>query len=52
MTTVMICFPFSCRTVVLFRPGKLKSIFEDQAVEYVEEKITSNKIKRFIQDNV
>lgn len=49
---MMICFLFPCRTVVIFRPGKLKNKLEDQSVEYDEEKITSNKIKRFIQDNV
>ncbi|XP_003967256.1 protein disulfide-isomerase A3 [Takifugu rubripes] len=38
--------------IVLFRPPTLKNKFEDSSVKYSEEKYTSNKIKRFIQDNV
>lgn len=41
-----------CRGIVLFRPLQLKNKFEDSSVKYSEEKYTSNKIKRFIQDNV
>lgn len=43
---------FPCRAVVLFRPKKLNNKFEDSLVKYGEEKITSSKIKKFIQDNV
>lgn len=49
---MMICFLFPCRAVVLFRPKKLNNKFEDSLVKYGEEKITSSKIKKFIQDNV
>lgn len=52
MTMTLIGFLFPSRTIVLFRPGKLNNKLEDHLVEYDEEKITSNKIKRFIQDNV
>uniref|UniRef100_A0A673ACJ1 Protein disulfide-isomerase n=1 Tax=Sphaeramia orbicularis TaxID=375764 RepID=A0A673ACJ1_9TELE len=38
--------------VVLFRPPRLYNKFEDPTVKYSEEKFTSNKIKRFIQDNI
>ena len=41
-----------CRGVVLFRPPHLKNKFEDGSVNYSEDKYTSNKIKRFIQDNM
>uniref|UniRef100_A0A3Q3X2F3 Protein disulfide-isomerase n=1 Tax=Mola mola TaxID=94237 RepID=A0A3Q3X2F3_MOLML len=37
--------------VVLFRPPLLRNKFEDGSVKYSEDKYTSNKIKRFIQDN-
>lgn len=51
-TIMMIRFLFPCRGVVLFRPKKLNNKFEDSLVIYGEEKITSSKIKKFIQDNV
>ncbi|KAM3608656.1 uncharacterized protein V6R79_002408 [Siganus canaliculatus] len=38
--------------VVLFRPPRLANKFEDSSVKYSEDKYTSNKIKRFIQDNI
>ncbi|XP_034444883.1 protein disulfide-isomerase A3 [Hippoglossus hippoglossus] len=38
--------------VVLFRPPRLSSKFEDSSVKFTEDKFTSNKIKRFIQDNI
>ncbi|XP_048828791.1 protein disulfide-isomerase A3-like [Brienomyrus brachyistius] len=38
--------------VVLFRPKRLSSKFEETDVPYNEEKFTSSKIKRFIQDNI
>uniref|UniRef100_A0A665X5L3 Protein disulfide-isomerase n=1 Tax=Echeneis naucrates TaxID=173247 RepID=A0A665X5L3_ECHNA len=38
--------------VVLFRPPRLNNKFEDSSVKFTEEKFTSNKIKRFIQDNI
>lgn len=49
---MMICFLIPCRGVALFRPKKLNSKFEDSLVKYGEEKITSSKLKKFIQDNV
>lgn len=36
----------------MFRPTKLINKFEDSSVRYSEDKITSNKIKKFIQDNM
>lgn len=38
--------------VVLFRPNKLQNKFEDSTVRFSDEKFTSNKLKRFIQDNI
>uniref|UniRef100_A0A8C4DKN3 Protein disulfide-isomerase n=1 Tax=Dicentrarchus labrax TaxID=13489 RepID=A0A8C4DKN3_DICLA len=38
--------------VILFRPPRLSNKFEDSSVAYSEDKYTSNKIKRFIQDNI
>ncbi|XP_033823789.1 protein disulfide-isomerase A3 [Periophthalmus magnuspinnatus] len=38
--------------VVLFRPKKLQNKFEESTVKFSEEKFTSNKLKRFIQDNI
>ncbi|XP_054633282.1 protein disulfide-isomerase A3 [Dunckerocampus dactyliophorus] len=38
--------------VILFRPPRLSNKFEDSTVKFSEEKFTSNKVKRFIQDNV
>ncbi|KAK1804394.1 hypothetical protein P4O66_020422 [Electrophorus voltai] len=38
--------------VVLFRPPHLNNKFEESSVKFGEDKFTSPKIKRFIQDNV
>ncbi|XP_028305825.1 protein disulfide-isomerase A3 [Gouania willdenowi] len=38
--------------VILFRPPKLNNKFEDSFVKFSEDKFTSNKIKKFIQDNI
>ncbi|KAJ1180173.1 hypothetical protein NDU88_005397 [Pleurodeles waltl] len=38
--------------IVLFRPVHLANKFEDSSVSYAEDKISSNKIKKFIQDNI
>ncbi|XP_068169947.1 protein disulfide-isomerase A3 [Antennarius striatus] len=38
--------------IVLFRPPVLNNKFEDSSVKYSEDKYTSNKIKKFIQDNI
>ncbi|XP_019934921.2 protein disulfide-isomerase A3 [Paralichthys olivaceus] len=38
--------------VVLFRPARLSNKFEDSSVKFTEDTFTSNKIKRFIQDNI
>ncbi|KAM8862023.1 protein disulfide-isomerase A3 [Synchiropus picturatus] len=38
--------------VILFHPPKLHNKFEDSTVKYAEDKYTSNKIKRFIQENI
>uniref|UniRef100_A0A672FQF0 Protein disulfide-isomerase A3 n=1 Tax=Salarias fasciatus TaxID=181472 RepID=A0A672FQF0_SALFA len=38
--------------IVLFRPPRLNSKFEDGSVKFTEDKFTSNKIKKFIQDNI
>ncbi|XP_068595116.1 protein disulfide-isomerase A3 [Brachionichthys hirsutus] len=38
--------------IVLFRPPHLSNKFEDGSVKYSEDKFTSNKIKKFIQDNI
>lgn len=44
-------FLFLCSGVILFRPPRLSNKFEESSVRYSEDKYTSNKIKRFIQDN-
>ncbi|CAJ1055986.1 protein disulfide-isomerase A3 [Xyrichtys novacula] len=38
--------------IVLFRPQRLNSKFEDNSVTFSEDKYTSSKIKKFIQDNI
>ncbi|XP_042352180.1 protein disulfide-isomerase A3 [Plectropomus leopardus] len=38
--------------VILFRPPRLNNKFEDNTVKYSEDKYSSAKIKRFIQDNI
>ncbi|XP_041652276.1 protein disulfide-isomerase A3 [Cheilinus undulatus] len=38
--------------VVLFRPKRLSNKFEDGSVKYTGDVFTSNKIKKFIQDNI
>ncbi|XP_009333068.1 PREDICTED: protein disulfide-isomerase A3 [Pygoscelis adeliae] len=38
--------------IVLFRPPRLTNKFEDGSVKYTEDKITSGKIKKFIQENI
>ncbi|XP_034031688.1 protein disulfide-isomerase A3 [Thalassophryne amazonica] len=38
--------------IILFRPPRLSNKFEDSSVKYSEGKFTSNKIKKFIQDNI
>lgn len=38
--------------VVLFRPSHLANKFEDSTVSYNDGKISNNKIKSFIQDNI
>ncbi|NXQ79495.1 PDIA3 isomerase, partial [Nyctibius grandis] len=38
--------------IVLFRPPRLANKFEDSSVKYTEDKITSGKIKKFIQENI
>ncbi|XP_076877596.1 protein disulfide-isomerase A3 [Brachyhypopomus gauderio] len=38
--------------VILFRPPRLNNKFEESSVKFVEDKFTSAKIKKFIQDNV
>uniref|UniRef100_A0A8C9S0Z5 Protein disulfide-isomerase n=1 Tax=Scleropages formosus TaxID=113540 RepID=A0A8C9S0Z5_SCLFO len=38
--------------IVLFRPPRLNNKFEENSVLYTDEKYTSAKIKRFIQDNI
>uniref|UniRef100_A0A1A7YFP9 Protein disulfide-isomerase n=1 Tax=Iconisemion striatum TaxID=60296 RepID=A0A1A7YFP9_9TELE len=38
--------------VVLFRPPRLSNKFEDGSVKFSDDKYTSNKIKKFIQDNI
>ncbi|XP_071400813.1 protein disulfide-isomerase A3 [Centroberyx affinis] len=38
--------------VVLFRPPRLSNKFEESTVKFSEEKFTSNKVKKFIQDNI
>lgn len=41
-----------CRGVILFRPPHLSNKFEDGSVKFTEDKFTSAKIKKFIQDNM
>ncbi|XP_034541479.1 protein disulfide-isomerase A3 [Notolabrus celidotus] len=38
--------------VILFRPQRLFNKFEDSSVLFLEDKYTSTKIKKFIQDNI
>ncbi|XP_061679111.1 protein disulfide-isomerase A3 [Syngnathoides biaculeatus] len=38
--------------VILFRPPRLNNKFEDGSVKFSEGKITKNKIKTFVKDNV
>uniref|UniRef100_A0A8C7XAL3 Protein disulfide-isomerase n=1 Tax=Oryzias sinensis TaxID=183150 RepID=A0A8C7XAL3_9TELE len=38
--------------VVLFRPPRLNNKFEENSVKFTEDKFTSNKIKKFIQENI
>ncbi|XP_014808192.1 PREDICTED: protein disulfide-isomerase A3 [Calidris pugnax] len=38
--------------IVLFRPSRLTNKFEDSSIKYTEDKITSVKIKKFIQENI
>ncbi|KAJ8340306.1 hypothetical protein SKAU_G00349390 [Synaphobranchus kaupii] len=38
--------------IVLFRPPRLSNKFEESSVRFSEDKTTSGKIKKFIQDNV
>lgn len=40
------------RGVVLFRPPRLNNKFEENSVKFTEDKFTSNKIKKFIQENM
>lgn len=40
------------RGVVLFRPPRLANKFEDSSIKYPDDKITSAKIKKFIQENM
>lgn len=40
------------RGIILFRPSRLNNKFEDGSVKCSEDKYTSNKIKKFIQDNM
>ncbi|XP_032479701.1 protein disulfide-isomerase A3 isoform X2 [Phocoena sinus] len=38
--------------ITLFRPSHLMNKFEDRTVAYTEQKMTSGKIKKFIQENI
>lgn len=38
--------------ITLFRPSHLTNKFEDKTVAYTEQKMTSGKIKKFIQENI
>uniref|UniRef100_A0A8C6J3L7 Protein disulfide-isomerase n=1 Tax=Melopsittacus undulatus TaxID=13146 RepID=A0A8C6J3L7_MELUD len=38
--------------IVLFRPPRLANKFEDSSIKYTEDKITTGKIKKFIQENI
>ncbi|KFO32996.1 protein disulfide-isomerase A3 [Fukomys damarensis] len=38
--------------ITLFRPSHLANKFEDKTVAYTEQKMTSGKIKKFIQENI
>lgn len=46
------CYLLPLRGVVLFRPSRLANKFEESTVSYTEDKITSAKIKKFIQENM
>lgn len=43
---------FFLRGITLFRPSHLTNKFEDKTVAYIEQKMTSGKIKKFIQENM
>ena len=43
---------FFLRGITLFRPPHLTNKFEDKTEAYTEQKMTSGKIKRFIQENM
>lgn len=49
---LVVVFFCSLRGITLFRPSHLANKFEDKTVAYTEEKMTSGKIKRFIQDSM
>ncbi|MBN3308912.1 PDIA3 isomerase, partial [Amia calva] len=38
--------------IILFRPPRLSNKFEEASVKFSEDKYTSSKIKKFIQDNI
>uniref|UniRef100_A0A0E9XAJ8 Protein disulfide-isomerase n=1 Tax=Anguilla anguilla TaxID=7936 RepID=A0A0E9XAJ8_ANGAN len=38
--------------IILFRPPRLSNKFEESSVQFSEDKTTSGKIKKFIQDNI
>lgn len=40
------------RGIILFRPSRLTNKFEDSSIKYSEDKITSGKIKKFVQENM
>lgn len=40
------------RGIILFRPAHLANKFEDSTVRYTEDKITTGKVKKFIQENM
>ncbi|KAK6476905.1 protein disulfide-isomerase A3-like [Huso huso] len=43
---------FQGEGIILFRPPRLNNKFEESSVTFSEEKYTSGKIKKFIQDNI
>ncbi len=49
---IIIFFYACCRGIILFRPPHLSNKFEDGSVKFTEDKFTSAKIKKFIQDNM
>lgn len=48
----MSCEFFFLRGITLFRPSHLNNKFEDKTVAYTEQKMTTGKIKKFIQENM